>query len=127
MMEVKRAGVMMWSGCGRTLQDSTGEFGWPVQNVESTSKSMGVGGTTSTMSVAEPCQWRISGTHGERIIVNVTELRLASSDCVTDYLEVRDGHWYRSPLIGQHTLLLLVLRITNPLTGTVAIWVPDWV
>jgi len=51
--------------------------------------------------VAEPCQWRISGTHGERIVVNVSELRLASSDCVTDYLEVRDGHWYRSLLLGQ--------------------------
>ena len=86
---------MDWTECGRTLQDSAGEFGWPVQDVaESTS--------VVASSMAEPCQWRISGTHGERIIVNVTELRLASSDCVTDYLEVRDGHWYRSPLLGQH-------------------------
>jgi len=53
------------------------------------------------VGVAEPCQWRISGTHGERITVNVSELRLASSDCVTDYLELRDGHCYRSPLLGQ--------------------------
>ena len=90
----------MLTECGRTLQDSAGEFGWPVYDVEST--SFGVAG-------AEPCQWRISGTHGERIIVNVSELRLASSDCVTDYLEVRDGHWYRSPLLGQHALLGLTI------------------
>jgi len=92
--------MWMWTGCGRTLQDSAGEFGWPVHDAESTS-----GGTASSVSAAvvEPCQWRISGTHGERIVVNVSELRLASSDCVTDYLEVRDGHWYRSALLGQHT------------------------
>ena len=90
----------MWTaGCGRTLQDSSGEFGWPVHDSEST--SLGGGGPASSVSVAEPCQWRISGTHGERIVVNISELRLASSDCVTDYLEVRDGHWYRSPLLGQ--------------------------
>jgi len=87
----------MWTGCGRTLQDSSGEFGWPVQDAEAASP-----GASSSVTVAEPCQWRISGTHGERIVVNVSELRLASSDCVTDYLEVRDGHWYRSPLLGQH-------------------------
>jgi len=92
-------GCCVHAGCGRTLQDSTGEFGWPVQDSEST--SLVSGGTSSSVSMAEPCQWRISGTHGERIVVNVSELRLASSDCVTDYLEVRDGHWYRSPLLGQ--------------------------
>jgi len=68
--------------------------------------SLVAGGTASSVSMAEPCQWRISGTHGERIVVNVSELRLASSDCVTDYLEVRDGHWYRSPLLGQHNFII---------------------
>jgi len=96
--------------CGRTLQDSAGEFGWPPpppvhedSDSSSSSSSSGVAG-----SMAEPCQWRISGTHGERIIVNVSELRLASDDCVTDYLELRDGHWYRSPLVGQHAPSLFV-------------------
>ena len=98
----------MWSGCGRTLQDSAGEFGWPVHESGSTSV-LGAGGTTSSVSVAEPCQWRISATHGERIVLNVSELRLASSDCVTDYLEVRDGHWYRSVLLGQRSALVLFL------------------
>lgn len=94
---------MLTAGCGRTLQDSSGEFGWPVHDADST--SLGGGGAASSVSVAEPCQWRISATHGERIVVNVSELRLASSDCVTDYLEVRDGHWYRSPLLGQSSTL----------------------
>jgi len=91
--------IRMLKECGRTLQDSSGEFGWPVQDSDAENAA-------SSVKVAEPCQWRISGTHGERIVVNISELRLASTDCVTDYLEVRDGHWYRSPLLGQHTGLL---------------------
>ena len=99
----------MWTGCGRTLQESTGRFGWPdvpQDSLQSTSVGAagGSGPGATSVSVAEPCQWRISGTHGERIVVNISELRLASTDCVTDYLELRDGHWYRSPLLGQQNI-----------------------
>jgi tolkin protein len=92
--------------CGRTLQESSGLFGWPspdanlVEPVVTRHASSMSG--SATQMVGEPCQWRISGTHGEKIVLNVTALSLASSDCATDYLEVRDGHWYRSPLLGRY-------------------------
>ena len=48
------------------------------------------------------CQWRISATHGEKIVLNVTALDLPSGgDCETDYIEVRDGHWLHSAMLGE--------------------------
>ena len=47
------------------------------------------------------CEWRISGTHGEKIVLNITMLDLPRSHgCISDYLEVRDGHWIQSALLG---------------------------
>ncbi|GIY17780.1 tolloid-like protein 2 [Caerostris extrusa] len=46
------------------------------------------------------CEWRITATQGERIILNITEIDIHKSEnCDTDYLEVRDGYWYKSPLL----------------------------
>jgi hypothetical protein len=78
-----------------------------VDDVSSTSKGSAlIGGDTASggddgSSWPAACQWRISGTHGEKIFVNITSLMFATIDCSTDYLEVRDGHWYKSPLIGE--------------------------
>lgn len=48
------------------------------------------------------CEWRITATHGEKILLNVTELDLPKSDnCRSDYLEIRDGYWLKSPIIGK--------------------------
>ena len=48
------------------------------------------------------CQWRISATHGEKIVLNVTSLDIPQVlDCAGDYLEVRDGHWRESTLLGK--------------------------
>ena len=75
--------------CGRTLQDSLGQFSHPP-----------------TPEKEELCQWRISATHGEKIVLNITALDIpvsghsAGDQCNTDYLEVRDGHYVLSPLIG---------------------------
>ena len=50
----------------------------------------------------DQCQWRILATHGEKIILNITRLDIpASQDCLQDYLEVRDGYWAKSPLLGR--------------------------
>ncbi|KAF0297908.1 Tolloid-like protein 2 [Amphibalanus amphitrite] len=47
------------------------------------------------------CEWRITATHGERIVLNISDLDIHSSDgCETDYLEVRDGYWHHSALLG---------------------------
>lgn len=71
--------------CGHTLQDSVGEFSHKPSNDN------------------EICQWRISATHGEKIVLNITLLDIptdSESDCITDYLEIRDGHYVKSKLLG---------------------------
>lgn len=76
--------------CGRTLQESIDEFSHTPSNGKS-----------------EICQWRISATHGEKIILNITSLDLPeSTSCETDYLEVRDGYYVKSELLGINILVL---------------------
>ncbi|XP_050394072.2 tolloid-like protein 1 [Patella vulgata] len=71
--------------CGRTLQESSGTF---LHNPKS--------------GLGEVCQWRISATHGEKIVLNISKLELpVSYNCQTDYLEVRDGYYIKSPLLGR--------------------------
>ncbi|CAH2008152.1 unnamed protein product [Acanthoscelides obtectus] len=74
--------------CGRTYQASAATFSSPVY---------------LDNSPEEPvrCEWRISATHGEKIILNITSLDIEKSpDCKTDYIEIRDGYWHKSPLLG---------------------------
>ena len=73
-----------FAGCGQTLQDSSGKFSHQPSRGQS-----------------QLCQWRISATHGEKIVLNLTQLDLpASYNCQMDYLEVRDGYYIKSPLLG---------------------------
>ncbi|XP_064635870.1 tolloid-like protein 1 [Lineus longissimus] len=72
--------------CGRTFQDSTATFSSPK----------------SDPSRSQTCQWRISATHGEKMVLNITMIDIPESpDCHSDYLEIRDGHWLKSPLLGR--------------------------
>ena len=81
--------VLSISVCGRTLQESIGLFSH-----------------SPTPDKEELCQWRISATHGEKIVLNITALDIpitghtAANECDTDYLEVRDGYYVMSPLLG---------------------------
>ncbi|XP_059143177.1 tolloid-like protein 1 [Physella acuta] len=71
--------------CGRTLLEASDRFNH-----------------SSTAGVADLCQWRISATHGETIVLNITRLSFYKrTNCETDYLEVRDGHYVKSPLLGR--------------------------
>ncbi|CAL1528874.1 unnamed protein product [Lymnaea stagnalis] len=71
--------------CGKTLQESADKFSH-----------------TPKPGVSELCQWRISATHGEKIVLNITQLDIPKSyNCEDDYLEVRDGHYIKSPLLGR--------------------------
>jgi len=75
--------------CGQTLQDSSGSFGYPTAEENSVENGPDV------------CHWRISGTHGEKVVLNITMLDIPeTTNCATDYIEIRDGHWIRSPLLG---------------------------
>ena len=81
-----------FAACGQTLQDSAGKF-----------SSI----TADPNAVEHPeqwCQWRIAATHGEKIVLNITDLDIRySPNCETDYLEIHDGHWLKSPLLGMAT------------------------
>ncbi|KAK2718001.1 protein tolkin-like [Artemia franciscana] len=85
--------------CGRTLQENKGAFKSPFYMNSSTENS-----ATSFVieETGERCEWRITATHGERIVLNISDMDLHHSDhCRSDFLEVRDGYWHRSPLLGK--------------------------
>ncbi|XP_011344122.1 tolloid-like protein 2 isoform X3 [Ooceraea biroi] len=76
--------------CGRTFQENSGNFGSP--NYPNNSPPID----------GERCEWRITATHGERIVLNITFLDIFKSDyCRSDYLEIRDGYWYKSHVLGR--------------------------
>lgn len=79
--------------CGRTLQEPTGSLESPFYP------------HSSPPIDGESCEWRITGTHGERIVLNLTDIDLPDSPgCEKDYLEIRDGYWHKSPLLGKCSL-----------------------
>lgn len=48
------------------------------------------------------CTWTIQVPTGKQILLNITDFRLSdSSQCVADYLEIRNGGHVTSPLIGK--------------------------
>lgn len=46
--------------CGRTFQDNTGSFTSPSYYIST--------------NEPEKCEWRVTATHGERIVLNITDL-----------------------------------------------------
>ncbi|XP_034126839.1 dorsal-ventral patterning protein tolloid isoform X3 [Drosophila guanche] len=77
--------------CGRTFQESTGIFATPSYYT--------AGALTNE---TEHCEWRITATHGERVVLNLENMNIfKSNNCETDYLEIRDGYYVKSPLIGR--------------------------
>ncbi|CAG7724835.1 unnamed protein product, partial [Allacma fusca] len=81
------------TSCGRTLQEPMGVFSSPYHPTNNRTALQSVDG--------EKCEWRIVATHGETIILNITDFDLPSSEgCKTDYLEIRDGYWHKSPLLA---------------------------
>jgi len=84
-------------GCGKTYQETAAKFGSP-QHIGLYSSSSG--SDPGPFKKGDKCEWRILATHGEKIILNITSLDIpASANCQLDYLEVRDGYWYKSDLL----------------------------
>ncbi|XP_075542431.1 tolloid-like protein 1 tolkin [Dermacentor variabilis] len=78
--------------CGRTMQEPSGLIASPE-----------LVNSVTPLAEGEHCEWRVTATHGERIVLNVTQLDIYESDnCETDYVEVRDGYWHKSPLLGRY-------------------------
>ncbi|CAK8687745.1 unnamed protein product [Clavelina lepadiformis] len=75
--------------CGETFQSTKGNITSPNH--------------PRTYPSYADCEWRISVTPGEKIVINFHELDvMRSRGCWYDFLEVRDGHWRYSPLIGRY-------------------------
>uniref|UniRef100_A0AAR5PJX2 Metalloendopeptidase n=1 Tax=Dendroctonus ponderosae TaxID=77166 RepID=A0AAR5PJX2_DENPD len=75
--------------CGSTFQTISGSFFPPKMNVNAPRKSLA-------------CEWRITATPGEKIILNITSMEIFKSpNCSRDFVEVRDGHWKKSKLLGK--------------------------
>ena len=80
------------------MQDTAARFGSPQFGLYSPPSGL----EPVQFKKGDQCQWRILATHGEKIILNITRLDIpASQDCLQDYLEVRDGYWAKSPLLGR--------------------------
>lgn len=73
-------------GCGATHQESSGTISFNAS-----------GGIT------RQCQWRITAAYGEKINLNITSLTIMDTPdvCSNNFLEIRDGHFKKSPLIGE--------------------------
>lgn len=80
--------LLAFSECGRTYQANSATFSAPIY-------------TDNVPDEGTKCEWRITATHGERIVLNITTLDIEKSqDCKTDYIEVRDGYWHKSQILG---------------------------
>ncbi|KAJ2952188.1 hypothetical protein O0L34_g4468 [Tuta absoluta] len=76
--------------CGKTLLGNSGWFNSP-----------GWGSETPPVS-PEKCEWRIVATHGERVVLNITEIDIhKSEDCRYEWVEVRDGYMPDAPVLGR--------------------------
>ncbi|XP_055525021.1 tolloid-like protein 1 [Wyeomyia smithii] len=76
--------------CGRTFQENLASFTSPSYY------------SVTPPTDPERCEWRITATHGERIVLNITDLDIyKSNNCRSDYLEIRDGYWHKSPILGK--------------------------
>ncbi|XP_048760926.2 tolloid-like protein 1 isoform X2 [Ostrea edulis] len=73
--------------CGATRQESSGMISFNATN-----------GTT------KQCQWRITAAYGEKVNLNITSLSIPDTPdvCSNSYLEIRDGHFQNSRLIGRY-------------------------
>ena len=75
--------------CGRSLLESEGVFTSP-RYPEAYDDHL-------------DCEWRISVTSGEKIGLNISDFDLrADSSCEYEYLEIRDGHYHNSRLLGRY-------------------------
>ncbi|CAK1545983.1 unnamed protein product [Leptosia nina] len=76
--------------CGKTFLGNSGWFnspGWGAETPPATS---------------ERCEWRIVATHGERVVLNITEIDIHKSDgCRSEWVDVLDGYMPDAPVLGR--------------------------
>ena len=79
--------------CGATFQESEGVIQspkWPAR--------------LGSQDGETRCTWRISVTPGEKIELRFNSLEMfgVNNQCVYDFVELRDGHYEGSPLLGRY-------------------------
>ncbi|OQV15507.1 Tolloid-like protein 2 [Hypsibius exemplaris] len=85
--------------CGKTLLMPNDSFSSPEYNDLSPND-----GQSAPLSNNKGyhCIWRIAATHGEIISLNISDVDIGhSKECQLGYLEIRDGHWHKSPLLAR--------------------------
>lgn len=84
--------------CGRTFHDQEGTFKSPNDHTKA----------------GEPfqCEWRISVKRGAKIVLNINTDINFPTNCKSNYIEIRDGYWHKSPLLGR----LCGVNKNNPFT-----------
>ncbi|XP_068631046.1 tolloid-like protein 1 [Battus philenor] len=76
--------------CGKTFLGNSGWFNSPGW------------GTEAAPASPDRCEWRIVATHGERVVLNITEIDIHKSDgCRSEWVEVRDGYMPNAPVLGR--------------------------
>ncbi|PAA79380.1 hypothetical protein BOX15_Mlig017005g4, partial [Macrostomum lignano] len=88
-----------------------GEFGSAAATSE---LSSGSGGGSGSGEVR--CEWQISATQGEKVQIDIKWLDIQAEDnrnCVAHYLEIRDGYYRGSPLLGRFCGSLTPRSVTS--------------
>ncbi|XP_045765857.1 tolloid-like protein 1 isoform X1 [Maniola jurtina] len=76
--------------CGKTFLGNAGWFNSPGW------------GSEAQPATQERCEWRIVATHGERVVLNITEIDIHKSDgCRSEWVEVWDGYMPNAPVLGR--------------------------
>lgn len=87
--------------CSRTYQQHSNTITSPNYHNE------------TSIQLPELCEWSITRSHSEKIVINITEMQIFDSpNCAVDFLEIYDGHYHGSPLLGRfcgtnHTMPLI--------------------
>ncbi|CAH0558866.1 unnamed protein product [Brassicogethes aeneus] len=87
--DIRQANILYkCPACGKTFQANSGEFS-PMVYINKKPPPEGI-----------MCEWRITATYGDRILLNITDVDIKKNEnCDTNYIEIRDGYWHKSPLI----------------------------
>ncbi|RZB39105.1 CUB, FXa inhibition, and/or EGF CA domain containing protein [Asbolus verrucosus] len=85
------------TSCGSVLAECGGDFSSNSGTFTSPSFL-----TPDAPKNNESCDWRITGDLDERIVLHITDMDIEKvANCTVGYVEVRDGHWSESPLLGR--------------------------
>ncbi|CAG5090354.1 Similar to TLL1: Tolloid-like protein 1 (Gallus gallus) [Cotesia congregata] len=97
--------------CGKTLQNPEGTFGTAID-------------AHTSLTTKKHCQWRITASHGEKIVLYITSLNIIETwpKCQTDYLQIIDGYSTINSLLasicGKHRILHPIISSGNRMLVT---------